>query len=81
MAHLVRSGGDVPLAFSFDMWQLGMLVYQLASQPWPYARAYWPEPGTPGAYTDDQILQVCPRAAPRTLLDSTRPHRKFQTAT
>jgi hypothetical protein len=44
---------------SFDMWQLGMLIYQLASQPWPYTATYWDGGGEGSTthLTDSSILK------------------------
>jgi hypothetical protein len=49
MARKVQRGDGVPLDPAYDMWQFGMLVYQLASQPWPYEHEYWdtPAPAAP----------------------------------
>lgn len=55
LAQLVARGEPCEMRSSFDMWQLGMLLYQLASQPWPYRMTYWdtaPELG------DDDILEL-----------------------
>ena len=40
---------------SFDMWQLGMLLYQLATQPWPFSTSYW---DTIPDITDAKILAM-----------------------
>jgi hypothetical protein len=40
MASNVIEGAGVPIQPSYDMWQLGMLLYRLGSQPWPYAADY-----------------------------------------
>jgi hypothetical protein len=47
------------MEYSFDMWQLGMLIYQLASQPWPYTEPYWGRVGggSTTSLTDAAILQ------------------------
>jgi hypothetical protein len=58
LAAQVKGREEIRLQQSFDMWQLGMLVYQMASQPWPWAKPYWLNPGSGGALSDDEILQM-----------------------
>lgn len=36
-----QTGAPIVVAPAHDMWQLGMLVHTLASQPWPYSMPFW----------------------------------------
>jgi hypothetical protein len=58
LAADIQQKKDVKLEPSFDMWQLGMLVYQLAVQEWPWARPYWSQPlDCCSALPDAEILR------------------------
>ena len=67
LADEVWRQAQVRMQPPFDMWHLGMLLYRLASQPWPYTQPYWP-PSLSDAHVLARLSQFHAGSAGRPLL-------------